>query len=50
METETRPATAVTVRAVPIDLWRRLKLQAAIEGTTVQEQVTKALEHYFKTA
>jgi hypothetical protein len=50
METEIRPSTPVTIRAVPIDLWRRLKLQAALEGTTVQVQVTKALEHYLKSA
>jgi plasmid stability protein len=48
METEQR--TAVTVREVPTDLWRRLKIQAAIEGTTVQVQVAKALEHYLKSA
>ncbi len=41
--------TAVSVRDVPVDLWRRLKIQAMLEGATMPTMVTKALEHYLKT-
>jgi plasmid stability protein len=49
MEPE-KTAAAVTVREIPIALWRQLKVRAAVEGTTVQATVAKAIEHYLKTA
>jgi len=47
METETKQ---VVVREVPVDLWRQLKIRAAVNGETLQATVTKALEQYLKTA
>ena len=47
METGTKQ---VVVREVPIDLWRQLKIKAATDGETLQATVTKALQHYLKTA
>lgn len=47
METETKQ---VVVREVPVDLWRQLKIRAAVDGATLQATVTKAIEQYLKTA
>lgn len=43
-------SSAVTVRAIPTDLWRQLKIKAAIDGDTVQVAVKKALERYVEAA
>ncbi len=47
MEPETKQ---VVVRAVPVDVWRKLKIKAAVDGETLQATVTKALEQYLKSA
>jgi len=41
---------AVNIRQMPVDLWRLLKVQAAVEGITVQAAVTKAIAQYVKAA
>ena len=42
MTTETKP---VQVRSVPVDLWREVKIAAALLGEPVNEFVIEALEH-----
>lgn len=41
---------AITVRRVPIDTWKELKIRAIHEGRTVQDLVIAALESYLKQA
>jgi len=41
---------SVNIRQVPADLWQRLKVQAAVEGITLQAAVTKAIAQYVKAA
>jgi plasmid stability protein len=51
MPLATEPQTsAVTVRDIPVDLWRQLKIKAAIDGDTLQKAVTKALAKYVEAA
>jgi plasmid stability protein len=38
----------ITVRQVPADLWRQLKIHAAEKETTVQATVMQALREYLK--
>lgn len=38
----------ITVRQVPSDLWRQLKVHAAEKETTVQATVMQALREYLK--
>ncbi len=47
MENET---TQIVVRQIPVDLWRRFKVQAAAEGITVQLAMTKAIQQYVTAA
>jgi len=49
MQTESK-AAAVTVREIPVELWRRVKIKAAVDGDTVQVAVTKALQQYVSAA
>lgn len=43
-------SSAVTVRDIPVDLWKQLKIKAAIDGDTIQKAVTKALQQYVEAA
>jgi len=36
------------VRRMPIDLWKRLKIQAAIEERTIYALVAEAIERYLE--
>jgi plasmid stability protein len=48
--TDSKPSAAVTVRDIPVDLWRQLKIKAATDGDTVREAVAKAIAQYVKAA
>lgn len=50
MQIDSNGTKQIVVRQIPIDLWRKLKAHAAIEGATLQDTVTKALEQYLKSA
>ncbi len=39
---------AVIVRRMPTELWKRLKIRAAIEERTIYAIVTEALERYLE--
>jgi plasmid stability protein len=41
-------STKIYIRVMPADLWRQLKVRAAQEGSTLQEQLTKALQQYLQ--
>jgi len=49
METEV-VNKAVNVKNVPVHLWQRLKVQAAVEGITIQAALAKAIEQYVSAA
>jgi hypothetical protein len=40
----------IVVRKMPTALWQQLKIQAAIEGSTLQATIEKAIEQYLKSA
>jgi predicted DNA-binding protein len=40
----------ITIREMPVALWRRLKAQAAVEGKTLQEVIADAIERYLDAA
>ena len=44
------PVSAVTVRDIPVDLWRQVKSKAAQDGDTLQVAVQKALARYVEAA
>ncbi len=39
----------VNVRRMPVETWRQLKIRAALENSTIQATVTRAIEHYLKS-
>lgn len=45
---DTETVKQITVRQVPADLWRQLKVHAAEKETTVQATVMQALRDYLK--
>lgn len=49
MDIEPVQMQQVNLKKVPTDLWRRLKIRAAIENATVQSMVAKAIEQYLKS-
>lgn len=40
----------VVVKAIPIDLWRKLKLRAVEEDSTLQATLAKAIQRYLESA
>lgn len=40
----------VVVKAIPIDLWRKLKLRAVEEDATLQATLAKAIQRYLESA
>lgn len=50
METTALATKQIVVRQIPVDLWRRFKVQAAAEGITLQEALAKAIHQYVTAA
>ena len=40
----------IVVREMPVDLWSKLKAKAAIDQSTLQAELAKAITHYLKSA
>ncbi len=40
----------VMVKRFPVELWQRLKAQAALEGRTLQDVVAAAIQRYLDAA
>lgn len=45
---EDQETKQVVVKAIPIDLWRKLKLRAVEEDSTLQATLAKAIQQYLK--
>ena len=43
-------ANPVSVRDIPPDLWRLVKIKAAADGVRIADVVTKALQQYVSAA
>ena len=49
METAT-PTKQIVVRQIPVDLWRKFKVQAAADDITLQAALVRAIQQYVEAA
>ena len=46
LQTETKQ---IVVKNVPVDLWQRLKIRAAVDNATLQATLARAIEKYLSS-